>query len=160
MGFLILCVNPAISYQTAFMHKDCDEIKLWQVPFGWSWLQEFSTLIKMPLNNLVFTLSSLLQAKGSCSSISVALANSADCSCSRAQIKNNLGLRKACESAELWGSSLQQRNNEQYTGKKYLQNGHLFTVIDLTTIKMENVAPSEVRMTWRFLGYRLSFIHL
>lgn len=39
MGFLILCVKPAISYQTAFIHKDCDEIKLWQVPFGWSWLQ-------------------------------------------------------------------------------------------------------------------------
>jgi len=41
-------------------------------------LQEFSTLIKMPLNEFVFTLSSLLQAKGSCSSISAASANLAD----------------------------------------------------------------------------------
>lgn len=72
----------------------------------------------------------------------------------------NLGLRKACESAELWGSSLQQRDNKQSAGKKHLQNGHLSTVLDLTTIKTENVAPSEVRMTWRFLGYKLSFIHL
>lgn len=43
-------------------------------------LQEFSTLIKMLLNDFVFTLSNLLQAKGSCSSISAALARLADSS--------------------------------------------------------------------------------
>lgn len=114
-------------------------------------LQEFSTLIKMPLNEFVFTLSNLLQAKGSCSSISAALANLADLSWSRVMHP----LRKTtelCQPAELWGSTLQQRDDKKPAWRRCLQNGHLSMILDPTAIKMEIAAPSEVTITWRFLG--------
>lgn len=32
-------------------------------------------------------------------------------------------------------------------------------VLDLTTVKMETAVPSEVRITWKCLGYKLGFIY-
>lgn len=42
MGGLILVLGKSshfVSFQTLFIHKDREQIKLWQVPFGWSSLQ-------------------------------------------------------------------------------------------------------------------------
>lgn len=70
----------------------------------------------------------------------------------------DLGLEKPVNQQSS-GVADSNRDDKQSAGKKYLRKRHLFTILDLTTIKMENVAPSEVRMTWRFLSYKLSFTY-